>query len=47
MVENKTELVPVSDTQPELPPIPAGRATAAVEAQVRNFYGSIAEILER
>jgi len=47
MVEKKTELVPVSDTRVELPPILAGRATAAVEAQVRSFYLSVAEIFER
>src|SRR5271165_5804240 len=42
-----TELVPVSDTRVELPPILAGRATAAVEAQVRSFYLSVAQIFER
>ena len=47
MAEKTTELVPVSDTRVELPPILAGRATAAVETQVRNFYGSVAEIFER
>jgi hypothetical protein len=47
MVEKKTELVPVSDTRVELPPILAGRATAAVTAQVQDFYASVAEIFER
>ena len=42
-----TELVPVSDARVELPPILAGRATAAVEAQVRSFYLSIGDIFER
>src|SRR5512142_3010099 len=42
-----TELVPVSDTRVELPPIPAGRVTAAVTAQVQDFYSSVAEIFER
>ncbi len=47
MVETKTELVPVSEARAELPPILAGRHTAAVEAQVRSFYGSVADIFER
>ena len=47
MVEKKTELVPVSDARAELPPILAGRHTAAVEAQVRSFYLSVADIFER
>ena len=42
-----TELVPVSDTRVELPPILAGRATAAVTVQVQDFYASVAEIFER
>ena len=42
-----TELVPVSDARAELPPILAGRHTAAVEAQVRSFYLSVADIFER
>jgi len=42
-----TELVPVSETHADLPPIPAGRHTAAVEAQVQSFYLSVAEIFER
>ena len=42
-----TELVPVTATQLELPPILVGRVTPAVEAQVRSFYGSVAEIFER
>ena len=40
-----TELVPVSETRAELPPILAGRHTAAVEAQVRSFYLSVARHL--
>ena len=47
MDEKKTELVPVSETRAELPPILAGRHTAAVEAQVRSFYLSVADIFER
>jgi site-specific recombinase XerD len=47
MVEKKTELVPMSDARAELPPILAGRHTAAVEAQVRSFYLSVADIFER
>jgi integrase len=47
MVEKKTELVPVSETRGELPPILAGRHTAAVEAQVRSFYLSVGDIFER
>ena len=48
MDENKsTELVPVVEPRSELPPILVGRHTTAVEAQVRNFYGSVAEIFER
>ena len=42
-----TELVPVSETRPELPPILVGRLTPAVEAQVGSFYGSVADIFER
>ena len=42
-----TELVPVNETRVELPPILAGRATAAVAAQVQDFYKSVAEIFER
>ena len=45
--EKATELVPVKQARVELPPILAGRATAAVEAQVQNFYSSVAEIFER
>jgi hypothetical protein len=37
----------VTTTQPELPPILVGRHTPAVEAQVRSFYLSVAEIFER
>ena len=45
--KNATELVPVSETRAELPPILVGRHTPAVEAQVRSFYISVAEIFER
>ena len=45
--KKSTELVPVSETRAELPPILAGRHTTAVEAQVRSFYISVAEIFER
>jgi hypothetical protein len=45
--KKSTELVPVSDARAELPPILAGRHTAAVEAQVRSFYLSVADIFER
>ena len=47
MIKTKTELVPVSDTRAELPPILAGRHTPAVEAQVRSFYLSVGDIFER
>jgi integrase/recombinase XerC len=43
----KTELVPVVEDQRELPPVLPGRHTATVEAQVRSFYQSIAQIFER
>ena len=36
--EKATELVLATETQAELPPILAGRATAAVAAQVQDFY---------
>src|SRR5262245_21078487 len=42
-----TELVPVSESVRDLPPILVGRYSPAVEAQVNNFYGSVAEIFER
>ena len=45
--KKSTELVPVSETRAELPPILAGRHTAAVEAQVRSFYLSVGDIFER
>jgi len=45
--EETTELVPVTTTQPELPPILVGRHTPAIEAQVRDFYESVAAIFER
>src|SRR5262249_3250588 len=42
-----TELVPVIEPVRELPPILVGRTTEAVEAQVRSFYDSVAQIFER
>ena len=39
--------MPVSETRAELPPILAGRHTAAVEAQVRSFYLSVGDIFDR
>src|SRR3954452_2183712 len=42
-----TELVPVTGTQAELPPILLGRATPTVARQVESFYNSVAEIFER
>ena len=45
--KRSTELVPVASATLELPPILAGRHTSAVEAQVRSFYGSVADIFER
>ena len=42
-----TELVPVVESSRDLPPILVGRHTPAVEAQVRNFYDSVAQIFER
>src|SRR5512135_2965154 len=45
--KKSTELVPVSETRVELPPILVGRLTPAVEAQVRSFHGSVADIFER
>ena len=44
--KKSTELVPVSETRAELPPILAGRHTAAVEAQGRSFYLSVGDIFE-
>src|SRR5262245_50827739 len=41
------ELVPIVEPTRDLPPVLAGRHTPAVEAQVRNFYDSAAEIFER
>ena len=41
------ELVPVKETEVELPPILVGRHTPVVEVQVRSFYGSVADIFER
>ena len=45
--KKSTELVPVTKTRAELPPILVGRVTPAVEAQVRSFYLSVADIFER
>ena len=42
-----TELVPVMGSSRDLPPILVGRHTSVVEAQVKDFYGSVAEIFER
>jgi integrase/recombinase XerC len=42
-----SELVLVSESARELPPILIGRHSPAVEAQVQNFYDSVAEIFER
>jgi site-specific recombinase XerD len=42
-----TELVPVMGSSRDLPPILVGRHTSVVEAQVQDFYGSVAEIFER
>src|SRR4051812_25134713 len=47
MDEKTNELVPVTETMRELPPVLLGRHTPAVEAQVRNFYESVAQIFER
>ena len=46
-VKKARELVPASATRAELPPILAGRHTAAVETQVRSFYRSVGDIFER
>ena len=43
----KTELVRVDGPGPGAAADPAGRQTAAVEAQVRSFYQSVAQIFER
>src|SRR3954452_13002228 len=43
----KTELVPVIDETRGLPPILMGRHPAAVEAQVRGFYQSVAQVFDR
>ena len=42
-----TELVPALESARKLPPILAGRHTELVEAQVGNFYDSVAQIFER
>jgi hypothetical protein len=47
MDEKSTELVPVYGSTRDLPPILVGRQTPAVEAQVRSFYESVADIFER
>jgi hypothetical protein len=44
---DKAELVTIEDGRPELPPVLLGRATPAVEAQVRGFYNAVADIFER
>src|SRR3954451_14302925 len=41
------ELVPVTEATRDLPPILVGRQTPAVEAQVRSFYQSVAQVFER
>ncbi len=41
-----TELMPASDGTRELPPILVGRQTPAVEAQVKSFYRSVAQMFE-
>jgi hypothetical protein len=43
----KAELVRVDGPSPGLPPLMTGRHTAAVEAQVRDFSQSVAQIFER
>src|SRR5512143_4275555 len=45
--KKSTELVPVTESALELPPILVGRHTPAVKAQVESFYLSVAEIFER
>src|SRR5690242_1764689 len=47
MADTTTELVPVTGTPGELPPILLGRATPEVERQVEDFYNSVAEIFIR
>src|SRR5690606_6276023 len=42
-----TELVTVEEPGAGLPPVLLGRATPAVDRQVRSFYASVAEIFER
>jgi len=42
-----TELVTVEEPGAGLPPVLIGRATPAVDRQVRSFYASVAEIFER
>jgi integrase/recombinase XerC len=41
-----TELLPARETTRELPPILLGRDTPAVEAQLRSFYRSVAQMFE-
>ena len=43
----RTEYLPSESLSVALPPILAGHESAHVQAQVRSFYGSIAEIFER
>jgi hypothetical protein len=49
----ETELVTIegpmdiADASPGLPPVLLGRATPAVEAQVRGFYNAVADVFER
>jgi site-specific recombinase XerD len=43
----KNELVRIDGPEPGPPPILLGRHTPAVEAQVRSFYQSVAQIFER
>ena len=43
----KTELLRIDGPGPGPPPILTGRQTAAVEAQVRSFYQSVAQIFDR
>lgn len=45
--KQSTEIVPVASATLEHPPILSGRHTSLVEAQVRSFYGSVAEIFHR
>jgi site-specific recombinase XerD len=42
-----TALATRDDARRELPPVLLGRATPAVERQIRSFYSSVAEVFER